>query len=218
MEGPWRRQWSSTMSSSSSLLTEGLQSYRLSYLLQHGTVVLSHLLLLLWKKCVFFKLTSEVFLSSIGHINGIFCLLFLTGTQSRKESFGRFLISHRNLKIVVCSQKIVLCFWYIQIYNIFLHSTKKYVQCLKKKPYSKHRPLVFMIGKLVYDVWLFCGSRTPVFIETGYFLYFQLINLSLICISDPPWQEAQSLQLSPVWETLNSIMSFLFPFMRLRHI
>lgn len=38
----------------------------------------------------------------------IFDVLFFTGTQNKKESFGRFLIFHRNLIMVVCPQTMLL--------------------------------------------------------------------------------------------------------------
>lgn len=37
----------------------------------------------------------------------IYAFSLLTGTQNKKESFGRFLIFHRNLKTVVCPQNML---------------------------------------------------------------------------------------------------------------
>lgn len=38
---------------------------------------------------------------------GIFFVLLLAGTRNRRESFGRSLIFHRNLKTVVCPQNML---------------------------------------------------------------------------------------------------------------
>lgn len=56
---------------------------------------------------------------------GIFNVLFLTGTRNRKESFGKFLIFHRNLKTVVCPQTVLSFYCYFQINYIFFKSTIK---------------------------------------------------------------------------------------------
>lgn len=43
----------------------------------------------------------------------LFSVLFIAGTQNRKESFGRFLIFHRNLKTVVCCQILPLLYYFL---------------------------------------------------------------------------------------------------------